>query len=167
MFHVKHGCADAYYTTSMFHVEHDSGDRKSDTRMFHVKHENRKENRGKQNGMGFTWNHGAKMSKDELKMTHSGILHDKSGRGYVLVRFERASKDGGKKKVVIGEGGDPIVQEEKKMDEIEIKIPGDEVILNRGFEKKEEEELILYLKEHGKEIRKSAEAISSFKHLFG
>ena len=107
------------------------------------------------------------MSNDELKMTHSGILHDKSGRGYVLVRFERPSKSGGKKKVVIGEAGDTVVQEEKKTDEIEIKIPGDEVLLNKGFEKSEEEELILYLKEHGKEIRKSAEAISSIKHLFG
>ncbi len=106
------------------------------------------------------------MNKGELKMIHSGILSDKeTGRSYVLVRFERTVEEKAKK-VVIGEGG-PREVKRVRNDEIEIKIPDGEVILNKGFDDDEVQELSAYLKENGKDIRDKAKAISSIKHILG
>ena len=109
------------------------------------------------------------MNLINITMTHSGIYHDKTtGQAFVLVRFERPSDEKPKKKVVIGGDGNPAKQEIKPKDhEMEIKIPSCEVILNRGFDRDEEEEIISYLRENGKEIMDKARAISSFKHIFG
>ncbi len=100
-------------------------------------------------------------------MTHSGILNDKaSGENYVLVRFERPSKNAKKKKVIIGEGR---IEEKStaSTDEIEIWIPSLEVNRNKGFSEEETEDLKSYLQEHGKEIRDEAKSVSSFLHIFG
>ncbi len=101
-------------------------------------------------------------------MTHSGILHDmKSGRSYVLVRFERKDSGGGKKKVIIGEKAAPERKTVPEVHEMEIRIPGEEIVINKGFSREEEEEILAYLKEHGKEIREKAAEISSIRHIFG
>lgn len=111
------------------------------------------------------------MNLINITMTHSGIYHDKiTGQAFVLVRFERPSEENPKKKIVIGSDGvmsgitDPI---KPKDHEMEIKIPSCEVILNNGFDKDEEEKIISYLRENGREIMDKARAISSFKHIFG
>lgn len=111
------------------------------------------------------------MNLINITMTHSGIYHDKTtGQAFVLVRFERPSEEKPKKKVVIG--GDGIKTQtsnpvKPKDHEMEIKIPSCEVILNNGFDKDEEEEIVSYLRENGRVIMDKARAISSFKHIFG
>ncbi len=103
---------------------------------------------------------------NNLTMIHSGVLKDsETARSYVLVRFERTVTEK-KRKVVIGESG-LRETEVKQSQEIEIRIPEGQVILNKGFDPREVEELQVYLKEHGKEIRDKARSISSIKHILG
>ena len=106
------------------------------------------------------------MDKD-ITMTHSGVLTDKkTGKNYVLVRFERPDEGKKPKKVVIGESGEKS-DAPLKNNEIEIKVPYFEVTLNNGFSDEEAEELKSYLREHEKEIIGKAKSISSFLHIFG
>ncbi len=105
--------------------------------------------------------------KNEITMTHSGVLTDKeTGKNYVLVRFERPDEGKKPKKVVFGESGEKSDLPAKN-NEIEIKVPYFEVALNNGFSDDEAEELIAYLREHEKEIIEKAKSISSFLHIFG
>lgn len=79
--------------------------------------------------------------KEELKLTHSGILV-KQGRRHVSVRFERGS------------------------DIAEASLPECKVIKNQGFSEEEVAGLELYLEMKNDEIFAKAKEISNIKHWF-
>lgn len=86
-------------------------------------------------------------NNSEVSMTHSGVLHDKEGKAFVCVRFERKNEKG-------------------SIDEAEMRVPGGKVLKNAGFTEDEVSQIVAYLKENEEEIKKKAKEISSILHIF-
>ncbi|MCR4891092.1 MAG: hypothetical protein K5989_02765 [Lachnospiraceae bacterium] len=83
----------------------------------------------------------------KVNMTYSGILHDKNGKAFVCIRFERRNRKGG-------------------MDEAEMRIPSGKVMSNKGFSPDEIRQMSAFLKENEDDIKGKAKSISSFLHIF-
>ncbi len=83
----------------------------------------------------------------EVSMTYSGVLHDKAGKPFVCVRFERKNSKG-------------------TLDEAEMHVPGGKILKSSGFTDDEVHQMVDYLKENEEDIKKKAKEISSILHIF-
>ena len=83
----------------------------------------------------------------EVSLTYSGILHDKEGKPFVSVRFERRNEKG-------------------EIDEAEMRIPGEKVLSSKGFSQEEIDQMSKFLHDNEDDIRKKAKEISGFLHIF-